>query len=338
MIMPTLPLSRKAILVVENNVQVRSQIVRALEIEGYMVYAVDDGKAALELLETVVPDLILCDVDLPTLNGLEFHHAVRKNQEWMAIPFLFLASDENRRSLETSRELWLEGYVNKPIDNGELVKIVNARLLRAAELEIAHIGQAYLETVKVLANLIEGRDLYTHGHVERVARYARWIAEALQWPPEQLRRLEFGARMHDIGKIVVPDHILNKASALTAEEWEIMKQHPSVGAKILRNIQYLRDIVPYVLYHHERWDGSGYPEGLQGRDIPIEGRLLAIADVYDALTTARPYHPARPTSEVIKFLRMRSNVHFDPDLVEIFIRTLQVKTGQPDAPYVHTTF
>jgi putative two-component system response regulator len=188
---------------------------------------------------------------------------------------------------------------------------------------MAHINQAYLETVNVLANSIEGRDPYTQLHVDRVAMYARWLAEALCWPEAHLRSLEFGARLHDIGKIIVPDHILKKPGALTNEEWALMKQHPIAGAKILHNISHLRPVTAYVLYHHERWDGSGYPQGLKGREIPIEGRLLAIVDVYDALTTIRPYHPARPQHEVQKFLQLRSGTLFDPDLVEIFLKSLQ---------------
>jgi putative nucleotidyltransferase with HDIG domain len=188
---------------------------------------------------------------------------------------------------------------------------------------VTYLNQAYLETVKVLANTIEGRDPYTHGHVERVAMYAHWMAEELAWPDDQIRRLDFGARLHDIGKIIVPDSILNKPGVLTSDEWNLMKQHTSAGAKILRNISHLQMVIPYVLYHHERWNGSGYPYGMKGREIPIEGRVLAIVDVYDALTTTRPYHPARPHHEVVHFLQNRAGTHFDPDLTGVFIHALE---------------
>jgi putative two-component system response regulator len=138
-----------------------------------------------------------------------------------------------------------------------------------------------------------------------------------------MRMLEFGARLHDIGKIIVPDQILNKPAKLTPEEWEIMRSHTVAGANILREIKHLQGAVPYALYHHERWDGGGYPHGLQARDIPLEGRLLAIVDVYDALTSERPYRPAMSKEQGVSFLEENSGSQFDPDLTPIFIDTLE---------------
>jgi HD-GYP domain-containing protein (c-di-GMP phosphodiesterase class II) len=158
--------------------------------------------------------------------------------------------------------------------------------------------------------------------------YARSLAEALGWAPEHLRMLEFGARLHDIGKIVIPDSILNKTAPLSPVEWEAMRQHPVAGAKILREITHLQSAIPYVLYHHERWDGSGYPQGMRGKDIPVEGRLLAIVDVYDALTTARPYHPARSTYDVLQFLQMNAGRLFDAHLVTTFTKVIQGAPGK----------
>ncbi|MEW5871894.1 MAG: HD domain-containing phosphohydrolase [Chloroflexota bacterium] len=326
---PTLPINGKHILVVEDNIHVRQIVAQVLEIEGYNVHQAPDGIAALQLMQFVLPDLIISEFNMPRMSGLEFYQAVRKNPQWVAVPFIYLTSYASPEEVQHGRELGVEEYLAKPIDPGSLVKIVNARLLRTAELRVALIDQAYLETVNVLANTIEGRDPYTHGHVERVAKYANWLAEELGWPEENIRLLAFGARLHDIGKIIVPDHILKKNSGLTPEEWELMKQHPVAGAKILRNIHHLQAAEPYVLSHHERWDGSGYPFRLQGREIPIEGRLLAIADVYDALTTHRPYHPARPQSEVCTYLIARAGTHFDPDLVTIFIKAIQERKKYP---------
>lgn len=320
---PTIPLLRKRVLLVDDSPQIRQVIAQALEIEGYLVQQASDGVSALEFLQRVDPDLILSDIEMPKMDGMSFYKNVRSNPRFVAVPFIFLTSHDSPEAIQMGRELGVEDYLTKPIDTNQLVKIVNARLLRAAEVQIAFIDQAYLETVNVLANSIEGRDAYTHRHVERVAIYARWTAEALGWPKEHLRALEFGARLHDIGKIIVPDHILNKPGPLTPEEWTLMKKHPIAGAKILRNIRHLQTSVPYVLYHHERWDGTGYPMHLKGRDIPLEGRLLALADVYDALTKDRAYRPARPHDEVIKFIQMRSGSHFDPDLVNIFIPVLE---------------
>jgi len=320
---PTIPISSKRILIVENNIQVRKLISQTLEIEGYTVNQAEDGKTGLKFMKQLIPDLIISDTNTPNLNGTDFYKAVRKNPLWVATPFIFLTSEDSPDDVQRGRELGVEDYLVKPIDPDNLVKIVNARLLRAAELQVALIDQAYLETIIVLANTIESRDPYTHGHVDRVTTYARWLAEKLGWPKENLRMLEFGARLHDIGKIIISDDILQKPGKLSAIEWELMEEHPVEGAKILRNITHLMPAIPYVLYHHERWDGSGYPRKLQGRDIPIEGRLLAIADVFDALTTNRPYHPALPDTEVLEYMTRMAGKHFDPDLVPIFIEVLR---------------
>ena len=324
---PTIPISSKIILVVEDNAQIRHIIVRYLQIENYITYQAQNGQAALKSLKTIQPDLILSDINMPLMNGLELYKEVRKNPQWVTIPFIFLSSNDSPEDIRMGLDLGVEDYLTKPINPDELTRTINARLLRSAELETAHIGQAYIETVTVLANAIEGRDRYTRGHVDRVTTYTTWLAEALNWPPDSMRILEFGARLHDIGKIIIPDHILNKQGKLNAEEWDLMKQHPTAGAKIMRGISHLQAAMPYILDHHERWDGAGYPEGLKGRAIPIEARLLGITDVYDALTTARPYHPARPRNEVIHFIQMQSGKQFDPDLVPIFVEVMEKRVG-----------
>jgi len=260
---------------------------------------------------------------MPGLNGVDFYKMVRKDTRWITIPFIFLTAYDAPEEIQAGRMLGVEDYVTKPIDYNELVKIINARLLRSAEVEVAHIHQSYLETVKVLANSIEGRDPFTYEHVERVAAYARRLAKALEWPERHLRILEFGDRLHDIGKVVIPDEILKKSGKLTEDEWNLMKGHPEAGARMVQEISHLRETIPYILYHHERWDGSGYPYGIRGKEIPIEGRLMAIVDVYDALRTARPYHPARSHGEVVRYLRSKSGHEFDKDLVEIFLQTLK---------------
>ena len=315
---PTIPLPSKKILVVEDDEPIRETITEHLQIDNFFVVQAGDGVEALKVLEHFSPDLILSDINMPRKDGIELFKDLRKETKWTAIPFIFLTSENSPTIIRLTRELGVEDHLTKPIKHQDLVNTINARLLRSAEVEVAHIGQAYLETVTVLANAIEGRDHYTRGHVDRVTKIAMWMAQELGWPEDQLRTLEFGARLHDIGKVIVPDHILNKAGKLTPEEWNLMRQHPVAGEKMLGGISHLQSVRPYVLYHHERWDGSGYPEGLKKREIPLEARLLAIVDVYDALTTERPYHPARPHDEVLKFLELNAGKHFDPDLVLVF--------------------
>lgn len=320
---PTIPVPSKKVLIVEDNKDVREGIAKYLQIENYMVLQAGDGVDALKLLDNFTPDIIVSDINMPRMDGIELYKSVRQKNQWITIPFLFLTADNSPQSIRLGRELGVEDYLTKPIRPKDLVNTISARLLRSAEVEVAHIGLAYLETVKVLANAIEGRDKYTRGHVDRVTQYALWTAEELRWSSSQIRTLEFGARLHDIGKVIVPDYILNKTTKLTDEEWMLMKEHPVAGVKILEGISHLQKTKPYILHHHERWDGSGYPDGLKGRDIPIEARLLAIADVYDAITSARPYHPARPYLEVLKFLELSAGTHFDPDLVPIFVKVIE---------------
>jgi putative two-component system response regulator len=316
------PVLNKQILLVEDNRDLREAVSASLTFENYIVHQAEDGQAALALLQRITPDLIISDINMPIMGGIELRKALRENPRWVPIPFIFLTANDSPDDIRLGRGLGVEDYLTKPIDPADLLAVVNARLLRAAEVQIAQIGSAYLETVNVLANTIEGRDAYTHGHVERVARYARALAQTLGWAPEHLRNLDFGARLHDIGKITVPDSILNKTVALRPDEWAVMKQHPIAGARILRDITHLQLALPYVLYHHERWDGSGYPNGLRGKEIPIEGRLLAIVDVFDALTTVRPYHPARPVPEVCQHLRTQAGRLYDPLLVTAFLEVV----------------
>jgi len=314
--------TRKQILLVEDNYFMRDTIARMLEMEHFEVFLAENGYDALEILKKVRPDLILSDINMPAMDGITLFKKVRGNPALAGLPFIFLTANDAPADIQLGRELGVEDYLTKPVDIKDLLAIINARLLRVADLQIAHIGQAYLETVTILANSIEARDPYTFGHVERVTKYARWMGEVLNWSPKRMRGLEFGARLHDIGKIVVPDNVLNKPGPLSHEEWNLMRQHPAGGVKIIREIKLLRDTIPYVLCHHEKWDGSGYPSKLSGEEIPIEGRLLAIVDVFDALSTARPYHTAHPIDEVAFFLKRAAGTHFDPRLTGVFLEAI----------------
>jgi len=324
--LPTIPITNKRILFVENDLATRQSISQLLEIEGYHVHQAKDSIAALRFMQQIPPDLILSDINLNNGVGNNFYQTIRQNSLLTTIPIICLTSNDSPEILHDGRELGIEDFLTRPVNIAQLIKIVAARLLRAAELKIALIDNAYLETVNVLAKTVEGRDPYTHGHIERVAIYTQWLAEAMNWPAENLRILAFGARLHDIGKIIVPDQILKKQGKLTKEEWELMKQHPVAGAKILSSIEHLKAAIPYVLHHHENWDGSGYPHQLKNRDIPIEGRMLALSDVYDALTTSRPYHPAYTFKEAKKHLFSYTGKQFDPELVEIFVEVLEERT------------
>ena len=181
---------------------------------------------------------------------------------------------------------------------------------------------SYLDTVSALANAIEYRDPYTRGHTDRVKVLAQAIASKMGWGVERLFDLWMGCTLHDIGKIGVPDSILNKPGPLTAEEVVQMKRHPEIGAKMIEGVPFLKPAMPYIYYHHERFDGQGYPTGLAGDNIPIEGRILAVVDAYDAVTSDRPYRRGRSLEEAKGELRSCAGVQFDPAIVEMFIGIL----------------
>jgi response regulator RpfG family c-di-GMP phosphodiesterase len=184
------------------------------------------------------------------------------------------------------------------------------------------LEDAYFNTVETLANAIEARDKYTAGHTNRVCKIAFGIAKILDWKPEIIKKLKIGAILHDIGKIGVPDAILNKHGPLTSEEFTIMKSHPEVGAHMIEKVDFLEPALPYILYHHERYDGKGYPMGLKGEDIPIEGRILAVVDTFDAIISDRPYRKGRNIETAIKEIKDNSGTQFDPVIVEAFLKTI----------------
>jgi putative two-component system response regulator len=318
---PKLP--KKKILVVDDSVDIRRVLTDLLQSENYAAYTANNGVEALKLIEQTLPDLILSDINMPGMDGIELFKTIRKNPRFRDIPFVFLTSRDSADEVKNGIAMGANDYLTKPIDPDDLFRAIDTQLLLAADINFIRIGQEYLETMAILAKTIEGRDKHTSGHLDRVTEYAQWMAEALRWSAEKLRELKIGVLLHDIGKIIVPETVLNKTEALTSSEWGLIKQHPTVGANILREADHLRNMLPYVLYHHERWDGSGYPEGLKGRQIPLGARILAIADVYDALTSHRPYHPPRPLNEVIQFMKWETEKHFDPNILPLFIQILE---------------
>jgi putative nucleotidyltransferase with HDIG domain len=184
------------------------------------------------------------------------------------------------------------------------------------------LNDLYLATIKALAMAIDAKDQVTHGHIRRVQVFAVGLADAVGITDEPtLKSIEAGALLHDIGKIAVPEHILNKPGKLTPAEYERMKAHATIGAEILSGIDFPYPVIPIVRHHHENWDGTGYPDGLKGEDIPIGARILSVADCFDALTSDRPYRRALSTEAALDILRERSGSMYNPHIVETFIET-----------------
>ena len=205
------------------------------------------------------------------------------------------------------KELQLERYA------ADLRETFKRERTRSQELR-----RSYTATVRALSNAVEFRDAYTGKHAERVAAYGLEIARRLEMPMIDQPEIEFGFLLHDIGKVAIPDAILHKPDALTESERRLMAQHPLIGAQIIRDIGFLKGAAEIVHHHHERWDGHGYPDGLAGEDIPLAARVFAVADVFDALTTDRPYRHASSLSTAREMITAESGTQFDPRVVEVF--------------------
>lgn len=316
------------ILLAEDDDMLRRMTRAILEMNGYEVFAYPNGQAALEAFEQINPDLVVSDISMPILNGFQMLEAVRKLSSGSVVPFLFLSALSEHDDVYHAKRLGVDDYLFKPFQPEDLLVAVQARLERRRAAELFDSHQAHLQTITLLANVIEARDTCTRGHVERVQQSALELGNALGWPLEDRLILEFGALLHDVGKISTPEAVLNKPGPLTPEERHIMQQHTIAGARIIESVPHLRPAKPYVLYHHERWDGTGYPEGLAGNDIPRGGRLMAIVDVYDALTSDRPYHKGMPPEEALAFLQRESGRHFDPNMLPVFIEIQKKKLGK----------
>ena len=198
----------------------------------------------------------------------------------------------------------------------DLRKVYQAERARREELE-----RAYRHMLLALTRALDLRDTETEEHSMRVTQYSLTIGRAMGLSPEQLAALELGALLHDVGKIGIPDAILRKPGPLNEEEWTIMRRHPKLGHEILHGVDFLEPSLPVVLYHHERWDGNGYPSGLAGEAIPLAARIFAIADAFDAITSSRPYKKAQPISFAVEAIQTASNKQFDPAVVETFLHT-----------------
>ncbi len=205
------------------------------------------------------------------------------------------------------------------ICNSAGVGLENARLFK-------ELQATYLTTVRTLVSIIEAKDSYTKGHTERVAEYALGIAEKMSLSKEQQRRIAFGAVLHDIGKLGVLENVLNKAEKLDDKEWEILKAHPEVGANIIENMEFLVGTAELVRYHHESYDGSGYPDGLKGEEIPIGARIISVADSFDAMTTDRPYRKALGWEKALETIKSSAGIQFDPDVVGKFVELVEDRT------------
>lgn len=310
------------ILLVEDDFLLLDVMKTILETEGYEVIPAGNARKALDLFVSSKPDMIISDIMMAGMDGYELLESIRAIPDLGAtVPFLFLSARTDRMDVNRARALGVDDYLFKPFDASELTSAVASRLERRRTMALYDSRSAHFQTVHMLANVIETRDPYMGDHLERVRRLALNLGFSLGWRGEQIISLEFGSLLHDIGKIVVPREVLKKNGPLSNEEWLLMREHPEAGARMLEGVSHLKSAIPYVLSHHECWNGGGYPKGLAGEEIPQEGRLLAVVDAFDAITNERSYHSALSVSQAFDELRELKGVDFDPHLVDVFIET-----------------
>jgi putative two-component system response regulator len=314
------------ILVADDQAANRELLEELLTPQGCKVVTVPDGAAALEELTRTQFDLVLLDVMMPHLNGFEVCEKIKNNPDTYLIPVIMITALSDKQDRLEGIKVGADDFLSRPLDRTELLARVRSLLKlkqRTDELERAE------SVLFSLARSIEGKDPYTHGHCERLSDYSTRLGEHLRLSEDQVIALRRAGIVHDVGKIAVPDAILLKPGSLTADEWKLIREHPVVGERICAPLKSFRFVLPIIRHHHEKFDGSGYPDGLRGEEIPVTARVLQVVDVYDALTTDRPYKKAFSITDALQTMKEEvAKGWWDPHIFDQFERL--VRTGTAD--------
>jgi putative two-component system response regulator len=314
------------ILVADDQAANRELLEELLTAQGCKVITVPDGAAAVEELARTQVDLVLLDVMMPRQNGFEACEKIKNSPDTYLIPVIIITALSDKQDRLEGIKVGADDFLSRPVDRTELLARVQSLLKlkqRTDELERAE------SVLFSLARSIEGKDPYTHGHCERLAQYSARLGKHLKLSEEQLIALRRAGVVHDVGKIAVPDAILLKPGRLTVEEWALIKEHPEVGERICAPLKSFRFVLPIIRHHHEKFDGSGYPDGLRGEVIPVTARVLQVVDVYDALTTDRPYKKAFSVTDALQTMKEEvAKGWWDPHIFDQFERL--VRSGTAD--------
>ena len=295
-------------------------------IEGRYCQSGEAFRAWLEGEE--VPDLFLLDVHLPDGNGFDLLKLIQADPFRRNVPVIFLTGDEDVRTETAGLHAGAADFIRKPFAADVLLKRVNNTIelnrlhhdmAQEIRVKTERLSRAYMQIVQALAASVDAKDKYTHGHSSRVAAYSREIARRAGWSEMELDDIYMMGLLHDVGKIGISDAIINKAGRLTDEEFAAIKTHPAVGAEILGKIDDLPELKVGARWHHERWDGRGYPDGLKGNEIPEVARIIAVADTYDAMTSNRSYRALMPQERVRAEIARCSGSQFDPRFADIML-------------------
>ncbi len=314
------------ILVADDQSSNRELLEELLTAQGFKVIAVSDGAAALEELARVQADLVLLDVMMPRLNGFEACEKIKANPDTYLIPVILITALCDKQDRLQGIKVGADDFLSRPVDRTELLARVRSLLKLKQRTDELERAESVLFT---LARSIEGKDPYTHGHCERLSEYSARLGEHLGLSEDQIIALRRAGVVHDVGKIAVPDAILLKPGKLTAEEWKLIYEHPVVGERICEPLKSFRLVLPIIRHHHEKVDGSGYPDRLLGEAIPVTARVLQIVDVYDALTTERPYKHAFSIKDALQTMKQEvGKGWWDPHIFDQFEQL--VRSGAAD--------
>lgn len=309
------------ILVVDDKLDTLLLLRELLSSRGYEVLCTTESREVKELVLSEKPDLVLMDVVMPEVSGYELCRQLKNDPQTRLIPIVMITGLSDRDDRVRGIEAGADDFLSKPLYPEELFARVKSLLKLKEFTDELENAEAVLVA---LALGIEARDPYTGNHCERLARAAVDLGRHIGLDEDSIVALKRGGYLHDLGKVSIPDEILKKGTQLTLTEWEIMKQHPIIGEAICRPLKSFRNVLPIIRHHHEHWNGSGYPDGLAGMEIPLLARVLQIVDVYDALRTTRPYKPAISHEEAqLTMQREASSGLWDPQLVEEFFAMLR---------------
>lgn len=322
--------SMKTIMAVDDSVEIL-KIVESVLKNDYRLILVKTGEKALSYLSKRTVDLVLLDIMMPDMNGFETYEKIRKSEQNADVPVIFLTADMDAESEMKGLKMGAVDFIKKPfvpgvmknrIDRVLQLEDLNKNLQEKVREKTGQIEQLSFEIISTIASMIEAKDNYTKGHSVRVAEYSAMLARAVGWGDKEIQNLKYIALLHDIGKVGIPDNVLNKIGKLTEAEFQIIQSHTMLGGDILKEVKSIDDVANGAKYHHERYDGQGYPCGLAGEHIPDVARIICIADAYDAMNSKRVYRDRLSGETIRKELTEGRGTQFDPVYLDAFLQLM----------------
>lgn len=304
------------ILIADDQVANRELLEELLSSQGFRVVSAANGAEALDQISRQPIDVVLLDVMMPHLSGLEVCAKMKADPETCLIPVVLITALSSKQDRIDGIHAGADDFLTRPVDRNELLARVTSLIQLKQRTDELERAESVLYT---LARSIEGKDPYTHGHCERLSEYSAALAQHIGLPEDEVIALRRAGVVHDIGKIAVPDSIILKPTSLSTDEWKLIREHPVIGERICAPLKSFRMVLPIIRHHHEKLNGSGYPDGLKGDQIPMTARVLQIVDVYDALTTVRPYKPAFSITDTLQTMKLEVlKGWWDPQIFEEF--------------------